>query len=456
MADSVVEILNTTLSSTELPDSTTSYDLITTDANTSYVIKDIQVSGGVTDLQTTINNFPVGNWAQNLSGSEVVDVSSTVSVTSSNFPFAFDAFNVATFDGVSGEGYSGDIYRANSTAYSTDWATEDTSAYSDWSGYSAPSGSDYITWLYKDGEKLYQLYTNTNSTTFVRYWSTTGSSYESLNTTAYHKPIPDIKNKRFFYFTNTPSPGSLYVRDLTTHTSTFLKTPNMGTISSYSRIAICKNWLFFIPSSNFSSNPASYALCAYSIDGNYQVLFNGSGGAFDGGSWTGTYSTNTRFWVSYDEATDKFHFHFTDSSSSYQYIYKSISNVTKTVMDGYGSDTTGANAQYVGASNFSAYSKLTYNGGIANYCVGDETVGNKFYYITSSATGGQSRYLYSATWGVSTSGSDELIADSDASSYTGAYLNYYEPTAAQVAASPNGGDQGQLKIRITGVKTTTA
>ena len=459
MADSVVEIVNTTLTSTELPDSTTSYDLITTDANTSYVIKDIQVSGGVTDLQAEINDFPVGNWAQNLTGSEIIDTSSTVSVTSQDFPFSFDAFNVSTLDGVSGESYSGDIYRANGTAYSTDWVTEDRSAYSDWSGYATSATDSVVMWMYKDGTKLYQIYQNNNSTAQFRYWSTTGSSYTQLNNGAsYHQAIPDIRNNKVYYLSNSPSSQSLYVRDLTTHTSTFLKTLNMASFSSYCRMAICKNYIFVVPSSSFSSNATSYAMCAYSIDGGHQVLFNGSGsgigGAFSGAS-NFDYGSDTRFFVSYDETTDKFHFYFTYSSSTNQYVGKSISDITKTVMDGYGSDTTGATGTFQGIGNLSAYSALAYNGGIANYCVGDETDGNKFYYITSSTTGGRSRYLYSATWATSSGGSDEQIADSGTASYSSSILSYYEPTAAEVAASPNGENQGKLKIRITGVETTS-
>tara|TARA_R110000782_G_scaffold205207_1_gene293524 strand:+ start:176 stop:1417 length:1242 start_codon:yes stop_codon:yes gene_type:complete len=77
MADQVKEIFAGTISASDV--ATGSTTLFTTDASTQYVIKDVQVSSsflGVPEL--AINNFDVSSLATSATGSEIVDVSSTV------------------------------------------------------------------------------------------------------------------------------------------------------------------------------------------------------------------------------------------------------------------------------------------------------------------------------------------------------------------------------------------
>ena len=77
MADQVKEIFTGTISSSDV--ATGSTTLFTTDASTQYVIKDVQVSSNFIGApKLVVNNFDVASLATSVTGSEIVDVSSTV------------------------------------------------------------------------------------------------------------------------------------------------------------------------------------------------------------------------------------------------------------------------------------------------------------------------------------------------------------------------------------------
>jgi hypothetical protein len=76
MADQVKEIFAGTISASDV--ATGSTTLFTTDANTQYVIKDVQVSSSFLGApKLAVNNFDVASLAGSVTGSEIVDVSST-------------------------------------------------------------------------------------------------------------------------------------------------------------------------------------------------------------------------------------------------------------------------------------------------------------------------------------------------------------------------------------------
>ena len=80
MADSLKEIYNATITLSNVA-STGALTVATTDASTQYVIKDVQVTGtlvGSTSPVLTVNDMPVANAQTNASGSEIVDINSTI------------------------------------------------------------------------------------------------------------------------------------------------------------------------------------------------------------------------------------------------------------------------------------------------------------------------------------------------------------------------------------------
>jgi len=87
MADTLEQIYrNTSLGATELDDG--EHTLLTTDANTSYVIKDMNVSGtsGFTDTHLDLNGFNVGSLTSNATGSLIIPPSSTLKIKTDDYP----------------------------------------------------------------------------------------------------------------------------------------------------------------------------------------------------------------------------------------------------------------------------------------------------------------------------------------------------------------------------------
>ena len=83
MADTLDQIyMNTSLGETELTDG--EHTLVTTDANTSYVIKDMNLIGSFSSLDAgshlELNGFNVSDLTSNATGSLVVPPSSTLKI----------------------------------------------------------------------------------------------------------------------------------------------------------------------------------------------------------------------------------------------------------------------------------------------------------------------------------------------------------------------------------------
>ena len=92
MADTLDQIfMNTSLGATELTDG--EHTLVTTDANTSYVIKDMNLSNAsilASDSHLELNGFNVSSATANATGSLIIPPSSTLKLkTGSTYPFQF-------------------------------------------------------------------------------------------------------------------------------------------------------------------------------------------------------------------------------------------------------------------------------------------------------------------------------------------------------------------------------
>jgi hypothetical protein len=112
MADTVNEIYNSSISLSDVA-STGKTTLITTDANTRYVIKDVYVNGalaGATDATLIVNNMPVAEVTGSVAGSEIVDINSTVSYQAFA---AAPSIQVVSFEGfTSPYAYRSSVYGA--------------------------------------------------------------------------------------------------------------------------------------------------------------------------------------------------------------------------------------------------------------------------------------------------------------------------------------------------------
>lgn len=94
MADTLDQIyMNTSLGETELTDG--DHTLLTTDANTSYVVKDMNLSGDFAMLNAgshlELNGFDVGSITSNATGSLIIPPSSTLKIkTGSTYPVTYE------------------------------------------------------------------------------------------------------------------------------------------------------------------------------------------------------------------------------------------------------------------------------------------------------------------------------------------------------------------------------
>lgn len=440
MADSVVEILNTTLTSTELPDSSTSYDLITTDANTSYVIKDVQVQMELSNLDAEINNFPIGSFAQDLSGSEVVDVSSTLSVKSSNFPVSVEGIWWGNYE----HPYqlSTETIPFLNTSLKDKNASHDLESLADlgFSNFDGSQGTNVINSLVlsSDKTKLFQMRTTGNNVQTFRYWATPQGSYTNLS--GNYMPMWYLPHKESIYYRNGNELNAINVE---TGTITTIGSSLLGfggnSWSSYTRWTSNGDWLFYMKSASYKGtyNANNATIWATNVTNAVTLEFTACGGVND-------HSTGTKIGVSYDKATDYYYIYRNDVNSSAMWLLKDRLPITKSQMDAYTSNTsisTNSLKNYKSYNTFTLIDRSDY----FDTFTGHPTEGNKFYRI-DSGTG----VLKEVDWDAET---DETVYTKE-NSGTKSFLTTY-PLSTADATELFGSDPASIKIRITGVKTTS-
>lgn len=434
MADSVVEIFNSDITNDQM---VSGYDVVTTDANTTYVIKDVRSLGGYyLTAPAKINNTLIGDFSSSLAGSEIMGVNSTLNVTGA----AYEYSNLS----VSIYNQSADKYQStrNGTINAIDALSEqtDTSA-------TLPSNVTYDVNSFKPtlkfGDSYYQFISDGNSTSQVYYWPTGTSSRVSLQTTAYRPMAYSIKNQEVYYvksnqglYRHSPTGGESSIR------------ASLGTFSSYPRATFCNDWFFYIP-----NNGETTTIYCINVNTGVKVSF--------GGFYASNISTNFQLAVSYDEASDKFYMYRRDNSwNSVSYnIGQHIPSVTKTQMDALTSDinyndssTTTRNTSIVNNLFGSVYSSSSF--GAATF-YGSQTNGTDLYFMRAS-TGSNPITVYK--WDFQEMAIEKVYE----STYTYgaalsqlAALEHYVPSSTEIS-STNYDPSPNVRLRLTGVKTTTA
>ena len=226
MADSVVEIVNTTLTSTELPDSATEHTLITTDANTSYVIKDVQFNAYGNSLFPKINGTSIGEWSSSLTGTEVIDVNSTLKVTTNTlyeeddfsviegrfFSTRLDAGTTDTFGSMLSTISQVGLFNQNNVI--TKNKESDVSQYTDQNLF---EGEDYVAWNTIHNGIMYSLIKRTTGYfPLFKYNSNNGrTTIDAGSSMAW----PDPANNKIWY----ENAGALKYIDLTNDTTTTVR-----------------------------------------------------------------------------------------------------------------------------------------------------------------------------------------------------------------------------------------
>lgn len=433
MADSVVEIFNGDITNAQM---VSGYDIITTDANTTYVIKDTQSTGGFYDsVPATINNTLIGNFSRSLTGSEIMGVSSTLNVTADEY--SYNNFHLNIYDQLT------DQYQSVKKGYVNNLPalTEETNTSANLANNVTFSTSTYAPTL-KFGNSYYQFYHDGNSSTQVYYWSTASSSRVELQSTGYRPMAYSIKNQEVYYvksdqglYKHSPTGGESLIRS------------SLGTMSSYCRGAYSNGWFFYIN----NSGETTKVFCINLTNGR-KVTFGSLGSA--------EISNYFQLAVSYDETTDKFFMYRRDSNWNVTnfYMRQAIPSVTKTQMDALSVDATyndstetSRNTSTLENLFTSSYSGTTFG---ADLFHGSSVNGNELYYLEASTGANKIKaILFDYNAMTTTTVYESSFTYGASLSSSGAFEQYVpdasEILSAQYDPSPN------LRLRLTGVKTTT-
>ena len=428
MADSIVEILNTSITSTELPTSSSSHTILTTDANTSYVIKDVQANAYVTGLTAKINNFAVGDWSQTRTGSEVVDVNSTISVSCENFPVEVQQIRASAFDVQSFTGFDETYGIVNNELAVSNIATMPPVV-----NPNTGDNTAYVNTMFSVNNITYQISLQNNSTRILYKWETPNSR-TNLGTTNYGLLCLAEDQDAIFY----RSSASLRKLTLSTGAVTTIN-PSVWSLpdatSTYERSAYCNGWLFELPSNSAQT---------------YVYAFNSATGIyikFEGLRDMGGYGVGTSLFVSYNESTDEFYVYRTEDGTSSD-LSQDILPLTKTQMDANTSNTT--NSTLTTQSVIGGYQIYFPRDGryFSEFLVGSPKYGNIFYAQHRTAN----YAVFECNYGSKTA---KKITDRKQSNINcGSYLSVFTPNLTQISELGFPSNPNEIELRITGVKTT--
>jgi hypothetical protein len=347
MADTLEQIyMNTSLGATEF-DSDGEHTLLTTDANTSYVIKDMNVqnTSSFIDTNLELNGFSVGSLTANATGSLIIPPSSTLKIKTTDYPLKVyeqktamslntngtviqkEYFNTSGVSvGTTQLGYTGNSATLNTQVRDIDLFT---------------TGSNtYVVYVTTDGNSshtvqqvLAQDYNQSASSTAVASTAQSGQSYHPYGIMD-HETYGPIA-------VNLTDNGNLQYHTLgDTLTTVTPSSWNSGSItngsyditsSSYPQAYIDHNYFWYIR--NNSLNIYLYAInMTTGVQLRFQMASNGMTG-------------ERPFAIAYRESDDKFIYYSHHNNSNWAY---KIFNKTKTQID-----AVTANTNYNAADSFS-------------------------------------------------------------------------------------------------------
>ena len=296
MADTLDQIyMNASLGTTELTDG--EHTLLTTDANTSYVIKDMNLSNAsilASDSHLELNGFNVSSATANATGSLIIPPSSTLKLkTGSTYPISYVEDEVMAM--VSGRVYYEKIARQSTET--TEQGTKTLEIATTNTFTSTPYNALKINYNVPDsGPGYFYMETHDNNSAQGVYRMTaTGTQAETIYQNYVAQGTGRMINGDFIGFTNSSS--NFYKVDLDASPQTgftaslFQSGVNPYPTSSYPRHFFALDHVWYIPSSGY--NGTVYAI---SMNTGNLKTYSGLGSV--------TTSGNNFMCVSVDEATD--------------------------------------------------------------------------------------------------------------------------------------------------------
>ena len=240
MADTLEEIYKATLSASDF-DSNGVKTIITTNASTRYVLKDVYVESSETQVpikaNLLVNDMKVANIDSSVTGSEIVGPSSTVKVDASTYPLAYTDNYYQVINS------SGDLERNLSASIAGVEESGLVGIKSTTTPVTSLSNYDYIGYWEGIGPNnvaLKILYDG-NSTTHYYTYNSSGTQIAS-ETTSYTPKAFD--GSRYVYY--FPTGAVMKKHDIWTNTTTDIPAAiGTGTVSTYTRLMYAGNGLYF-------------------------------------------------------------------------------------------------------------------------------------------------------------------------------------------------------------------
>lgn len=241
MADTLEEIYKATLSSSDF-DSNGVKTIITTNASTSYVLKDVQVESSEADVpikaNLLVNDMNVANIDSSVTGSEIVGPSSTVKIDTSTYPLAYTDTYYQFLNS------SGNLERNSSASIAGVAEPGLASIKSTVTSVVSPSNYTYVGYWQNIGPNnvAVSIQHNDNDTTRHFIYNSSGTLITSNTSDFYAQRAFD--GSRYLYWFPTGSNMKKY----DTWTNTTVDIPagiGAGDATTYARFAYAGNGLYF-------------------------------------------------------------------------------------------------------------------------------------------------------------------------------------------------------------------
>lgn len=308
MADTLEEIYKATLSESDF-DSNGVKTIITTDANTRYVLKDIQVESSETQVpikaNLLINDMNVANIDSSVTGSEIVGPSSTVKIDTSTYPLVYtdNYYQVINSSGSLERNASASIAGVEETTLTNLKATR--------TPITSISDYEYIGYwegIGPNNAALKILFDN-NSTTHYYTYDSSGTQVAS-NTTSYTPKAFD--GYRYVYY--FPSGSVMKKHDIWTNTTTDISASiGSGGPSTYPRLMYAGNNLYFGWKNYTSTDTARAPFIFDSSKNTFTAMTNGN-------SANGQFSLNSEAtWCTSDTSGNIYMVRVNNDSNWYVY-----------------------------------------------------------------------------------------------------------------------------------------
>jgi|GEM_PF-5749254 len=406
--DKIVKIIDVELGGAELTDG--EHILLAAAADNSYVITEYYVeTDWLTGVELTINDFPIPYDATiNLVGALKVPAGTTLKLKTDlgQYPLSGIEFSMNTFKYLSWNVVEEKARVINGVVETaSDSGEQETSTIN----LASLSSSDTKE-VKKIGSSFYQVRHDSNAGCYVYYWATEASARTTLSSGSYM--LAHIVDDGVVWFESggylkkhTPGGGTVTLRN-------GIDVPD----DTYPRSCLFMGWLFYLRGSDETN-----VLRAINVNTGAFCQFNGL-------TAIANYSLGTKIWVSYDEATDKFHIYRSEENST-PIVYRAIPNDTVTAMNAYANNSnntpssTSTSFEYTSLSNFG-------DANFRSHPVGSDVNGDEFYYLGESSPFNK---IYKATYQVQ---GEELLGsfEGDKTTFSQAVLNMRTLDAAAIDA----------------------